>query len=101
MRTDLRLGVAYYVPSSREVVITGTPPDEPEGLADDDPARHSCDANGCGQEHVILRFSVGAVVRGAEGVVARGEQTPSAETPEVPGAISCKDLRAFIGGLRA
>lgn len=44
-----------------EVIVCGTPEDEPEGLSEEEYARwyeraHNCDAMGCGLSHVLYRF---------------------------------------------
>lgn len=54
------VGIAYE--SDGEIVICGTPPDEPEGLDLDVPALHNCDEMGCGHAHVLYRFNVSLAV---------------------------------------
>jgi len=56
--TQRVLGRVYEVCTSQrtgEVVVLGHPDRDDEDLPDDSPDAHNCDANGCGQTHVLWR----------------------------------------------
>lgn len=52
-------GRAYE--TEREWIVCGTP-DEHEGLDENDPRHHNCDAMGCGQDHVLARWPKSGLV---------------------------------------
>lgn len=60
-----RLIEAYE--TATEIIVCGEPPDEPEGLTEEEYAiyyetSHNCDAMGCGTlSHVIYRFNKPAI----------------------------------------
>lgn len=66
-----------YLTRDNQIVVLGTPPDEPEGLTEEEFAvwyetAHNCDAMGCGSSHVLYRFNLATRV------------SPSATPPNPP-----------------